>query len=155
MALDVPKTLSPSKVSTFKDCALRFRLSAIDRIPEPPSIAATRGTLVHLALEHLIGRPPAERTVDAALDDLQRARREMADDPELTGLALDAEADAAFLASAEVLVRNYFQLEDPTLVRGNGRELMLGTDVTVEVRHRVEGTWTTVDHDLHLRGIID
>ena len=32
MALDVPKTLSPSKVSTFKDCALRFRLSAIDRL---------------------------------------------------------------------------------------------------------------------------
>ena len=156
MALEVPKTLSPSKVSTFKDCALRFRLSAIDRLPEAPSVAATRGTMVHLALEHLMRRPPAERTVDAALDDLHRAHREMADHPDVTGLGLDAEQDAAFVASAEQLVRNYFRLEDPTQVRGNGLELMLGTDVTVDVRHRdVAGRWATQAHHLRLRGIID
>ena len=51
----------------------------------------------------------------------------MADDPELTALQLDDEQEAAFLASAETLVRNYFRLEDPTQVRGNGLELMLGT----------------------------
>jgi putative RecB family exonuclease len=156
MALEVPKTLSPSKVSTFKDCALRFRLSAIDRLEEAPSEAATKGTMVHLALEHLMGRPSAERTVDAALDDLRRAHREMADDPELVGLGLDDEQEAAFLASAETLVRNYFRLEDPTTVRGNGLELMLGTDVTVDVRSRDgDGQWTTTPHRLHLRGIID
>lgn len=156
MALEVPKTLSPSKVSTFKDCALRFRLSAIDRIEEAPSPAATKGTMVHLALEHLMRRPPAERTVDAALDDLRRARSEMADHPELVGLGLDDEQDAAFLASAAQLVRNYFQLEDPTKVRGNGLELMLGTDVEVDVRRKVAaGQWTTTPHRLRLRGIID
>ena len=156
MALDVPKTLSPSKVSTFKDCALRFRLSAIDRLPEEPSAAATKGTMVHLALQHLMDRPAAERTVDAALADLRRAREEMADDPDLVGLGLDAEQDAAFLASAEQLVRNYFLLEDPTQVRGNGLELMLGTDVTVDVRSKdAAGQWHTTPHRLHLRGIID
>jgi len=156
MALDVPKTLSPSKVSTFKDCALRFRLSAIDRLEEEPSEAATKGSMVHLALEHLMGRPPAERTVDAALDDLRRAHREMADDPELTALQLDDEQEAAFLASAETLVRNYFRLEDPTQVRGNGLELMLGTDITVDVQGRdASGKRITTPHNLHIRGIID
>ena len=47
MAFDLPKTLSPSKVATFTDCALSFRFSAVERLPEPPSIPAERGTLVH------------------------------------------------------------------------------------------------------------
>ena len=38
-----PATLSPSKVSSFKDCALAFRFSAIDRLPEPPSIRRHAG----------------------------------------------------------------------------------------------------------------
>ena len=38
MALPLPTSLSPSKVATFKDCALAFRFSAIDKLPEPPSV---------------------------------------------------------------------------------------------------------------------
>jgi putative RecB family exonuclease len=49
----VPHGLSPSKVESFKSCALAFRFSAIDRLPEPPSPWATKGTLVHRALELL------------------------------------------------------------------------------------------------------
>jgi len=51
--LELPSGLSPSKVSSFKDCALAFRFSAIDKLPEPPSVAATRGTLLHLALQRV------------------------------------------------------------------------------------------------------
>ena len=50
MALPLPSSLSPSKVSTFKDCALAFRFSAIDKLPEPPSVPAVKGTTVHRAL---------------------------------------------------------------------------------------------------------
>ncbi|MGL5830057.1 MAG: PD-(D/E)XK nuclease family protein, partial [Angustibacter sp.] len=39
--------LSPSRAADFMQCPLRYRLRVIDRIPEPPSAAATRGTLVH------------------------------------------------------------------------------------------------------------
>src|ERR671922_249433 len=67
MAFPVPRSLSPSKVSSFTDCALAFRFSVIDRLPEPPSPAATKGTLVHAALERLHLLPPGDRTVDAAL----------------------------------------------------------------------------------------
>ena len=139
MALALPETLSPSKVSSFQDCALAFRYSAIDRLPEAPSIHATRGTLVHLALEHLFERPAPERTREAAEADLAQAIAEMADDPDMTGLGLSPEERAAFEAEAVKLVDNYFVLEDPTLITPIGLELRLEA--------RVGG--------LRLRGIID
>ncbi|MFZ1669602.1 MAG: PD-(D/E)XK nuclease family protein, partial [Candidatus Nanopelagicales bacterium] len=43
--------LSPSRASDFLTCPLLFRFRAIDRIPERPSSAAVRGTLVHAVLE--------------------------------------------------------------------------------------------------------
>lgn len=139
MALELPVTLSPSKVSSFTDCALAFRFSAIDQLPEAPSVAATKGTLVHLALEHLFEREPADRSVDAALEDLDRALLELRDDPDLTGLELDAEGEAAFLADAQRLVRRYFEIEDPTTIRPVGLELKLEARVD----------------DIRIRGIID
>jgi len=139
MALPLPTSLSPSKVASFKDCALAFRFSAIDRLPQPPSVSATKGTLVHRALELLFCQPAPDRSLPTALACLDRARAEMATDPEFTGLGLDAEAAAAFAAEAEVLVRRYFELEDPTRVHPIGLELRL--EVTVG--------------SLTLRGIID
>jgi putative RecB family exonuclease len=129
MALRVPSTLSPSKVSTFKDCALAFRFSAIDRLPEAPSAPATKGTLVHRALELLMLREPAGRTIDAALVDLETARAELAEHPEFAGLDLNEAEWAAFHADAELLVRRYFELEDPQSVRPIGLELKLSAEV--------------------------
>jgi putative RecB family exonuclease len=63
----------------------------------------------------------------------------MSTDPEYVGLALDADAAAQFAAEAEILVRRYFTLEDPTTVHPIGMELRL--EVTVG--------------SLTLRGIID
>jgi len=127
--LDPPSTLSPSKVSSFTDCALAFRLSVIDRLPEPPSVAAARGTLVHAALERLFLLPAPERTIAAALTALDAAADALQDDPEMAGLELDTDAEAAFLDSAEGLVRSYFLLEDPTTVQPIGIELMLDAEI--------------------------
>lgn len=139
MPLPLPATLSPSKVASFKDCALAFKFSAIDRLPEPPSVPASRGTLVHLALQHLFELPNAERTLPAALSCLERAVTEIRSDPEFDELELDAEAETVFLAEAEVLVKRYFDLEDPTSINPIGIELMLEARIG----------------DLRLRGIID
>ena len=38
MALPLPTSLTPSKVASFKDCALAFKFSNIDRLPEPPAL---------------------------------------------------------------------------------------------------------------------
>ena len=139
MALPLPTSLSPSKVASFKACALAFRFSNIDRLPEPPSPAATKGSLVHRALELLFCEPAPTRTLATALTCLDRARAEFATDAEFVGLGLDAEAAAQFTADAEVLVRRYFTLEDPTTVHPIGLELRLEARVG----------------SLTLRGIID
>ena len=140
MSFPLPTGLSPSKVSSFKDCALAFRFNAIDKLPEPPSPWTTKGTLVHRALELLFyDHPIGARTPEAAMVCLDRAWVECQADPEFTVLALDDDGRAAFRADAEVLVRNYFMLEDPNAVRAVGMELRLEAKV---------GT-------LSLRGIID
>src|SRR3954462_5572143 len=139
MALSLPYSLSPSKVSSFTDCALAFRFSAIDRLPEPPTVAATKGTLVHRALERLFQLPAAERTLAAGLTELDEAFEELRPHPDFDGLDLDDEAQHTFLDEAEVLVRRYFELEDPTTVHPTGLELSLELEVD----------------GLVLRGIID
>lgn len=140
MRLPLPVSLSPSKVSAFTDCALAFRLSAIDKVPEAPSPAATKGTLVHRALQLLFwDEEPGRRTVAAAVDKLERAKGELSGDPEFTGLALSADEQATFFAEADSLVRRYFELEDPNEVR------VLGVELKLEVRVG----------SLLLRGIID
>jgi len=139
MPLPLPATLSPSKVSSFKDCALAFRFSAIDRLPEAPSAPATKGTLVHDALRRLLWRPAPERTLANAMLDLADAQRALEADPDYTGLELSPDDAARFYADADQLVRNYFELEDPRTVNPMGLEL----DLSVTVG------------SLHLRGIID
>ncbi|MGH9015469.1 MAG: RecB family exonuclease, partial [Acidimicrobiia bacterium] len=139
MGVPLPVGLSPSSVSAFRDCPLAFRFAYVDRLPEPPSAPASKGTLVHRALELLMCRAPGDRTLDAALADLDRARAEMADHPDLAGLELTDAEWAAFHADAELLVRRYFELEDPSTVRPIGLELKLTASL----------------ERLTLRGIID
>lgn len=144
MALDLPTSLSPSKVSTFTDCALSFRFSAIDRIPQPPTVATVRGTLVHSTLERLFALDAVERTTATAIACLADARVAIADDPEWIELALDPDAEATFMREADALVRRYFDLEDPTAIDP------IGVELAVEFRLPVDdGT------SVQLRGIID
>jgi putative RecB family exonuclease len=126
VSLPVPSSLSPSRVSSFKDCALAFRFSAIERLPEPPSPWASKGTLVHAALEGLFAEvPPAERSVDAGMAQLDRAWDHLRGTPDFVDLGLDGTAQVALVDEAAGLVRNYFRLEDPRSVRAIGLELKL------------------------------
>lgn len=139
MAFPLPQTLSPSKVSSFTDCALAFRFSAIDRLPQPPTVWATKGTLVHTVLERLHLLPAGERTLEAALSVLREASDEILTHPDYTDLMLDESAAAEFFSDTEKLVRRYFELEDPARINSIGLELSL--DATVD--------------GVRLRGIID
>jgi len=130
MSLPLPASLSPSKVSSFKDCALSFRLSNIDRLPEPPSAQAAKGTLVHRALELLMWEEdPAERTERAALEKLSRAVPEILDGEEYAELGLGADERAEFVEDAATLIRNYFTLEDPKTVNVIGTELRMSVEL--------------------------
>jgi putative RecB family exonuclease len=140
--IELPASLSPSKVSKFTNCPLSFRYSYIDHLPEPPTVPQVRGTLVHAALEGLFWHHPAgERSLDCALDHLSAACAAARADPssELGVLGLDVAADAALEEEARQLLRNYFAIEDPDAVEVIGIELGLEAQVG----------------DVRLRGIID
>lgn len=139
-ALELPSTLTPSKLSRFISCPLAFRLAYIDRLPEPASPQQVRGTLVHRALQLLYGAgPPSERTRVRALAALDRAWSELSGTAEVVELGLDEADQAAFVSEAQALLERYFRLEDPTEVRPVGLEL--------DLRASVGG--------VELRGIID
>ncbi|HMC52586.1 MAG TPA: PD-(D/E)XK nuclease family protein [Acidimicrobiales bacterium] len=130
MGFPVPTTLSPSKIASFRDCGLAFRFSVIDRLPEPPSPAATRGTLVHRALERLFWEVPAgQRSPEAARAQLAAAWEELQSVPDFTGLGLSADEAQAFRSEAEQLLGRYFELEDPDRVNVVGVELMMEAEV--------------------------
>jgi putative RecB family exonuclease len=122
--------LSPSRANDFQQCPLLFRLRVVDRLPEPTSEAAARGTLVHAVLERLFDLPAAERTLAAARDMLPgqwQAQRERA--PQYDELFTDQDAEAAWLASAGELLGTYFTLEDPTRLEPESRELAVRLDL--------------------------
>lgn len=125
MSLTPPRTLSPSKVATFTQCGLRFRYTAIDDLPEPPSEAATKGTLVHAALERLFLHEPEDRTRSTAHRCLADAIDRIRTEDDFTGLGLTGPAQDAFFDDAATLVDNYLAMEDPRTIRPIGIEIML------------------------------
>ncbi|MGW6027852.1 RecB family exonuclease [Streptomyces sp. NPDC055099] len=139
-----PASLSPSRASDFMQCPLLYRFRVIDKLPEKPSEAATRGTLVHAVLERLFDAPAGERTASSAKslipgqwDRLREAK------PELTELFAGDERGerlARWLADAEKLVERWFTLEDPTRLEPAERELFVQAEL---------------ESGLKLRGIID
>ncbi|MGH8981570.1 MAG: RecB family exonuclease [Acidimicrobiales bacterium] len=140
MPLTLPRSLSPTRVTSFTNCPLAFRLRSIDRLPEPPSPHATKGTLVHRALERLIWEHQgAERTPAVAGAELARAWDELQDDPEFVALGLSETEAEEFRRDAAALVEHYFALESPERVHAVGVEVFLEAEID----------------GLRLRGIID
>ncbi len=135
------RALSPSRAGDFLTCPLLYRFRVIDRLPEPPSAAATRGTLVHAVLERLFDSPAGERTPETARAALQPEwDRLLAADPALAGLfPLDGDR-LAWLQEAAAMLDRYFTLEDPRRLEPADREL------------RVEAELAS---GLQLRGYID
>jgi putative RecB family exonuclease len=136
-------SLSPSRAADFKTCPLLYRFRCIDRLPETPSRAATRGTMVHAVLESLFDLPSAERTLDSARQMLPsawaRVREEAPEVDTLFSEDTDGSDFAAWMESAAELLGNYFRLEDPSRLEPESRE------------QRVE----IVIDGLQLRGIVD
>ena len=122
-------SLSPSRAADFKTCPLLYRFRCIDRLPEAPSRAATRGTVVHAVLEELFDLPAAERTLATARGMVPDAwRRVLGEAPQAAELFAD-DSDgselAQWLESAADLLDSYFQLEDPTRLEPAAREQLV------------------------------
>ncbi|MCF2527415.1 RecB family exonuclease [Yinghuangia soli] len=147
-------SLSPSRAGDFMQCPLLYRFRVIDKLPQKPSAAATRGTVVHAVLEQLFDLPRGARTPDAALRMLRPAWDELLTErPELAELFDDgdggvrAEELADWLSGAEKLLERYFTLEDPNRLDPARRELYVET--------QLEPAEGDEDGALTLRGYVD
>src|SRR5271157_4370070 len=106
--------LSPSREADFKQCPLLYRFRAIDRLPEAPSPAQLRGSVVHAALQQLYGLPAGRRGPDTAMSLVGSAWDQViAAEPDLAG-ELDPAQRTQLLAEARALLSGYYRLEDPT-----------------------------------------
>ncbi|WP_158883904.1 RecB family exonuclease [Amycolatopsis anabasis] len=131
--------LSPSRASDFKQCPLLYRFRAVDRLPEAPTKAQLRGTLVHAVLEKLFALPQADRVPDRAKELLEPAWSELsAERPEWTDLFAEDNADEVgeWLGSASKLLDSYFELEDPRRLEPEACELHVEIELDSGVRLR-------------------
>ena len=147
----VTAALSPSRAGDFMQCPLLYRFRVVDRLPEPPSAVAVRGTFVHAVLEDVFDLPAHRRRPDDAVGLMEAAwERVVAERPEaveVVGEGAEATPDemATWMAEAEALVRRWFTLEDPSVLEPAERELYV--EVPVE-REGEQGQLT-------LRGYVD
>ena len=140
--VDVVGSLSPSRAGDFMACPLLYRFRTVDRLSEPHSPDAVRGTVVHKVLEDLFDLPAVQRTPDRAGEMLQPAWESILEaEPEIAEIfGEDGPEIGAWLASCRESLGRYFHLEDPTRLEPAERELYVET---------------LLDSRLLLRGYID
>lgn len=133
-------SLSPSRAADFLSCPLMYRFRTVDRLPEPSSPDAVRGTLVHKVLEDVFDLPAGDRTREAAHALLEPSWAAIqAEEPRATGI-LEGLDEAVWLESAKDAVDQWFGLEDPTRLEPAEREAFVEC---------------LLDSGLMLRGVID
>ena len=134
--------LSPSRAGDFMTCPLLFRYRTIDRLPEPSSPEAVRGTVIHKVLEDLFDLPAADRTRERAADLLVPAWDAVLEaDPAIAEMfGTEGPAVGDWLAGCRQVLDRYFELEDPQRLEPAERELYVET---------------LTDSRLLLRGIVD
>ena len=123
--------LSPSRMNDFTNCPQLYKYRAIDLLPEPPSIDAERGKLIHSVLEDIFELPASDRTFESAVDLLPASwSAQLEKTPELGALVLD---EKEWMDRAQALLTNYFSLENPTTFESTYRELHLERNISDEV----------------------
>lgn len=143
--VDVLGALSPSRAADFMSCPLLYRFRTVDRLPEPPSPDAARGTLVHKVLEDLFDLPAAERTPERARDLLVPSWEGLLEqEAEIADMLAGGEGETvdlqAWFDSCGVVLDRYFDLEDPRRLEPADRELYVEA---------------LLDSKLLLRGFVD
>ena len=123
--------LSPSRMNDFTNCPQLYKYRAIDLLPEPPSIDAERGKLIHSVLEDIFELPSLDRTFKSAADLLPTSwSAQLEKTPDLRALVLD---EKEWMDRAQALLTNYFSLENPTTFESTYRELHLERDISDEI----------------------
>lgn len=135
----VPKYLSPSSASSYRECARRWKFRYVDRLPDPPGEAAVTGTFAHMVLEKLMQEAVENRTVDRAKELAREIWPKMENHPDYQALELDDRGGLEFRIRGWKAIEGLWDLEDPREVEVASTE----QDIRVEI------------NGVPFRGIID
>lgn len=148
-----PTSLSPSRSADYQQCPLLYRFKTIDQLPEEPSIAAVRGTLIHSVLENIFDAPAGMRTYDLAVSLFYSALEALAESKPaeaalIYGDSIGAKVPGSVspdiaertMAPVRPLLETYFAMEDPNRLEPHARELAMSVEL---------------DEGFEIRGFID
>ncbi len=128
LALEPPPYLSPSSISTFQQCPLKYKYSRIDKMQEPPTEATLRGNFVHSILEEMYGFPPETRT----LNNVKNIAKEIWEGEYLEKVSPYVRGEEAlrlFRWSSWWCVENLFKMENPSELHFEGIETELNDKI--------------------------
>lgn len=124
-----PTSLSPSRSADYQQCPLLYRFKTIDLLPEEPSIAAVRGTLVHSVLENIFDAPAGKRTYELAISLFTSALEDLAQTKPVEAELIYGESVEETLAPVRPLLETYFAMEDPNRLEPHARELAMSVEL--------------------------
>jgi putative RecB family exonuclease len=125
--LEPPPYMSASSIDTFLQCPLKYKLSRIDKLADPPTPATVLGNFVHSVMEDLFALPPEERTPGVVRTLLsERWENEYKEIASSVTSELKEMKWKAFWC-----LENYFEMEDPTKVNVTSENIE--TELNVEV----------------------
>lgn len=124
----LPRSLSPSRVSTAAQCHRLYGWKYFDREREPKSADSATGALLHVVLEALFDLEPSQRTPEAAEGVVGAAwGRLLAAEPDYADRVDDL---GALFAEVSDRLKVYFALEDPTVLADSRSEVPV--DITFD-----------------------
>jgi putative RecB family exonuclease len=126
---ELPRSLSPSRLSDFQACPKRYQYASIERIPQPASYASAKGRFAHFVFEQLFNLPAEERTIEKAREFIPAAVAEILTEDVRVDITMDDAMMQRLLKETEEIITTYFQMEDPTTVTSEGVELRLGVTI--------------------------
>jgi len=121
----LPEYVSPSSLSTYTQCPLKYKYSRVNKIPEPPTQATLLGNFVHDVLEAFYGQlDPDQRTASSlrSLSTSTWADGGWAD--RIKGIVKEEESQS-FRWNAWWCLENIFKVENPKAVDVSGVETEL------------------------------
>lgn len=126
---ELPRSLSPSRLSDFQSCPRRYQYASIERIPQPASYASAKGRFAHFVFEQLFMLSPEERTIERVRDFVPMAVEVILTDDVRSDIGMDDAMMQRLLKETGEIITTYFEMEDPTTITSEGVELRLAAMV--------------------------
>jgi putative RecB family exonuclease len=126
---ELPRSLSPSRLSDFQTCPRRYQYASVERIPQPASYATAKGRFAHYVFERLFMLPAHERTIERVREFVPAAVEEILTEDVRADIGMDDAMMQRLLKETGEIITTYFAMEDPTTITSEGVELRLGATV--------------------------